>query len=173
MSDKGAILGVLRNEDLYGYEISKRLKMIEGFWYIFPGNLYRALNSLLKEKMVEVKRKEEKKGKIRKIYCITDKGRTEFERWLAEPASMPRTRHEPFLKIWFSIGSPENIVIQVEQIRRNELELLGALEKLDLSASPESIRWMIENGKRHVELDLEMTESFLKVMARQISAKRR
>lgn len=173
MSDKGAILGVLREEDLYGYEISKRLKTVEGFWYIFPGNLYKALKSLLNEKMVEIRGVEEHNGKIRKIYGITEKGKEEFERWLSEHGIMPRVRHEPFLKIWFSLKEPENVIIQLKTIERNAAELLDLLGKQNFSSAPDYIKWMMEAGKQHAEMDLKWAQSCLRKISRDSEGGRR
>lgn len=165
MSDKGAILGILSREDLYGYEISKRIKTIEGFWYIFPGNLYKALDSLLREKLIEIKKKEEHKGRMRKVYRITEKGRKEFEKWLREPGTMPKTRHEPFLKIWFSLSEPESVITQLNAIRSNAAGLLNTLKQLDFTSAPEYIKWMMQSGREHAELDLKWSESCLRKMS--------
>lgn len=161
MSDKLAILGILKNEDLHGYEIGKRLKEIEGFWYIFPGNLYKALNSLERDGLIETKRIEEKDEKLRKIYSITEKGKQEFERWLSEPATLPRTRHEGFLKIWLSWQDPKKVRIQLEAIRDSSMNLFESIEGIDFSGAPEPIKWMMESGKAHIKMDIEWAESCL------------
>ncbi len=161
MSDKYAILGVLRKEELHGYEISNRLKALEGFWYIFPGNLYRALNSLEKDGFVEVRRTEEHQGKIRKIYGATGAGVEEFQRWVSEPAGVPRTRHEAYLKIWFSQNNEANIRVQLEQIRDASRNILETMDAYDFSTLPEHLRWMMEAGKKHVQLDVEWANSCL------------
>lgn len=160
-SDKYAILGVLKGEELHGYEISNRLKALEGFWYIFPGNLYRALNSLEKDGLVEVRRTEEHQGKMRKIYGVTDDGLKEFERWVSEPAGVPHTRHEAYLKIWFSSDNANNIMVQIKQIRDVSQGILNMMGAYDFSQLPEHIKWMMEAGKRHVRLDLEWADSCL------------
>jgi DNA-binding PadR family transcriptional regulator len=172
MSDKYAILGVLRYEDLYGYEISKRIRTVEGFWYISPGNLYKALNSLLREKMVEIKRKEEHDGKIRKIYGITQKGKEGLEKWLSKPGTMPKVRHEPFLKIWFSLKEPENVIVQLRAIEKNAAELVDFVGKQDISSAPEYIKWMMEAGRQHAELDLKWSQSCLRKVSGETTAKK-
>lgn len=164
MSDKYAILGMLQKEDLYGYEISRRLKDIEGFWYIFPGNLYRALGSLEKEGLVEVSRTEEHAGKLRKIYRITSTGLREFNKWVSKPAELPRTRHEAYLKIWFSSGNAGKVALQIEQIKAASTAIITAMDTVDFSTLPEHLRWMMEVGRRHVQVDVEWADSCLKAL---------
>ncbi len=162
MSDKYAILGVLQKEDLHGYEISRRLKDIEGFWYIFPGNLYRALASLEKEGLVEVSRTEEHAGKLRKIYRMTSTGLRQFNSWVSKPADLPRTRHEAYLKIWFTSGDSEKVRLQIEQIKAASMAIFKAMDSTDFSTMPEHLRWMMEAGKKHVLVDIEWADSCLK-----------
>lgn len=164
MSDKHAVLGILRNEELHGYEISQRLKNIEGFWYIFPGNLYKALKSLEQDGLIREVRTEEHSGKIRKIYGITESGRREFEDWVSQPATMPRTRHEGYLKIWFSSGSRDELMVQFKNIKTESERLLGLMENFDFSKFPDHIRWMMEAGRKHVSIDVEWAENVLKIL---------
>ncbi len=161
MSDKYVILGVLKNEELHGYEISNRLKALEGFWYIFPGNLYRALNLLEKEGLVEVRRTEEYQGKMRKIYGVTEAGKKEFDAWVSEPAEIPRVRHEGYVKMWFSSNNEKNLRAQINQIRNASENILKLMDKYDFQNFPAHIKWMMEAGKRHVQLDVEWAESCL------------
>lgn len=155
MSDKFAVLGVLNDAELHGYEISKRLKDLEGFWYISPGNLYKALNSLEKENLVETSRFEEHQGKHRKIYRITAEGRKSFSDWISLPATPPRTRHEAYLKIWFARNDQEKARIQFEQIRDFSRQILAMFEHMPELPDDSYLGWMMEAGKQHVNLDLE------------------
>lgn len=169
MSDKYAVLGILRNNDLHGYEISKRLSTIEGFWYIAPGNLYRALTSLEKEGMVSVKRTEQVDGKLRKIYTITSSGRTAFEKWLNEPASMQKTRHEGYLKIWFSEGNIAKVLVQMKQIKRVSEDILSQLDNFDFTTLPEHLKWIMEAGRKHVSYDIKWAQSCIETLLRESS----
>lgn len=155
MSDKFAILGTMKGEELYGYEIARRLKYLEGFWYISPGNLYKALNSLEREGLIETRRIEEHQGKIRKIYGITGKGSRAYEEWISLPATPPRTRHEAYLKIWFAKDDPEKVRIQFEQIRDYSQQLLAMFDQGVQLPEDSYLGWMLEVGRGHVNLDLE------------------
>lgn len=166
MPDKYAILGSLRNENLYGYEISKKLKDIEGFWYFSPGNLYRALSSLERDGQIVMKRTEESEGRVRKIYSITEKGKKDFDAWIMLPASLPKTRHEAFLKIWLAAGDSKKIRIQLEQMRDSSVETMKVIDSLDLSVFPEPVRWMMESGKMHMQADVEWSQEKLGILDR-------
>ena len=159
MSDKFAILGMLKEADLYGYEIARRLKDLEGFWYIFPGNLYKALNSLEREHFIETKELEEHQGKIRKIYRITSQGIEAFEEWISAPASPPRTRHEAYLKIWLARKEKDKVKVQLEQIRDYSLQILKMFEQVEDLPMDSYLGWMLEAGKGHVKLDLEWSRT--------------
>lgn len=161
MSDKFAILGMLKDADLYGYEIAKRLKDLEGFWYISQGNLYKALNSLEKEGMIEAVRKEEHQGKIRKIYRVTEDGRRAFSEWISLPATPPRTRHEAFLKIWFARNDREKVKLQFEQIRDFSLKILSMLDHVPELPEDSYLEWILDSGRKHVNLDLEWSQECL------------
>lgn len=161
MSDKFAILGMLKDEDLHGYEISRRLKNLEGFWYIFPGNLYRALNSLESEGFIVAKELEEHQGKFRKIYRITEEGRKSFADWISQPAKPPRTRHEAYLKIWLAREDEEKVRVQLEQIRDYSREILQTFENAGDLPMDTYLGWMLDVGMKHVKLDLEWSEKCL------------
>ncbi len=62
--------------DVYGVQILDEMKEL-GF-KLSPGTLYPTLRALLHERDVTVQRKTVK-GKIRKLYRITPKGRKELE----------------------------------------------------------------------------------------------
>lgn len=161
MSDKFAVLGILRHRNLHGYDISRRLKDIEGFWYISPGNLYRALKSLERDGLIGTRKQEEHLGRIRIIYGITESGKKAFDEWVSSPAMPPRTRHEAYLKIWLAGEDRQRIRTQLEQIRAESRKILDMFSQMDGIQVPGYLGWMLEAGKAHVELDLKWSENCL------------
>jgi DNA-binding PadR family transcriptional regulator len=80
MSTRLALLGLLKNKPLYGYELKHIIEKHMGDWTnIAFGSIYFALNKLNKEGFVE-RMSEKKVGNrpSRNIYKITDKGKDEF-----------------------------------------------------------------------------------------------
>lgn len=67
------ILRLVQAEPMWGYHIMKRMKALYGV-KIRHGALYPLLNKLEKEDYIE-SRREVEKGRIRKTYTITQKGK--------------------------------------------------------------------------------------------------
>ena len=81
------ILYFLRNEDSYGYEISKNIKALsDGKYLIKETTLYSAFTRLEKNGFISSFSQEAENGKRRTYYRITDAGREYYrekcEEWL-------------------------------------------------------------------------------------------
>jgi DNA-binding PadR family transcriptional regulator len=87
-----AVLGLLLEQDLHGYELRRRLSQILGpIGRLSFGTLYPALNRLQKANAVAVTKVTESRTGLttergRKVYTITSDGRQLFDELLAEPA---------------------------------------------------------------------------------------
>lgn len=69
------VLAVLREEDLYGYEIAKRIKEdSDELFMMGEGTLYPLLHKLAKQKLL-TSYWEEVDGRRRKYYSLTKKGK--------------------------------------------------------------------------------------------------
>jgi DNA-binding PadR family transcriptional regulator len=86
MSTRLVILGFLRGQPLYGYEIKRMIEQIMGDWTnIAFGSIYFALKKLAGEGFVEkVGTEQEGSRPSRTVYRITPAGREEFLRLLRE-----------------------------------------------------------------------------------------
>jgi DNA-binding PadR family transcriptional regulator len=84
MSTRLVILGFLRGQPLYGYEIKRMIEQIMGDWTnIAFGSIYFALKKLAEEGFVEKAGTEQEGSRpSRTVYRITDAGREEFLRLL-------------------------------------------------------------------------------------------
>lgn len=73
------VMSVLKDEDLYGYKIIKKLEFrSENVFEMSEGTLYPILHALEKEKFL-TSYWEEQDGRRRKYYHLTDKGLKQFE----------------------------------------------------------------------------------------------
>ncbi len=73
------LLSLIEKEDLYGYEIIKRLKEKSNDLYsMSEGTLYPALQRLEKQKLIEAYWGDSESGGRRKYYTITEKGKKEL-----------------------------------------------------------------------------------------------
>ncbi|MBU3146928.1 PadR family transcriptional regulator [Clostridium sp. CF012] len=99
------LLGLLKEEQLTGYEIKK---IIDGrmsfFWQESYGQIYPELNALLKEKFIrEVVTSEKSVLRRERIkYTITDNGCLELKQWMESENEKDSTRSEFLLKIFLS-----------------------------------------------------------------------
>ncbi|QJC50813.1 PadR family transcriptional regulator [Paenibacillus albicereus] len=77
---EGCVLEIIRREETYGYEITRRLNAL-GFQDVVEGTVYTILIRLEKNKLVEVVRKPSDIGPPRKFFSINDAGREELRRF--------------------------------------------------------------------------------------------
>ncbi|HEX9121818.1 MAG TPA: PadR family transcriptional regulator [Actinomycetota bacterium] len=80
-----AILGLLKERSMHGYQLSKRLTdTLGGFWRVSYGSLYPSLRRLEKEGAVERVFDQQEVGRRKNVYRITDKGEKLFLELLEE-----------------------------------------------------------------------------------------
>ena len=74
-----AILGLLKERAMHGYQLKKRLAdTLGGFWQVSYGSLYPALKRLQREEAVEMIFPKEQVGRRKNVYRITEKGDAVF-----------------------------------------------------------------------------------------------
>jgi DNA-binding PadR family transcriptional regulator len=96
MSLRHTLLGILDWIPAHGYALRE---MAKGYSWIYPmtnANIYPALRELEGEGFVQHTR-EIHDGRLRKVYTITDSGRSELRRWLADPAEQRGVFRDPIL----------------------------------------------------------------------------
>lgn len=101
---KYAILGLLAQQDMTGYELMKQFEStLCEFWSATHSQIYPELKKLTDEG--NVKYQVEISGTVleKKLYSITDIGRADFLNWLSEDVKMAATPKDVFrLKVFFS-----------------------------------------------------------------------
>jgi DNA-binding PadR family transcriptional regulator len=126
---KYAVLGILTIAPSSGYDLKKFTENnLSHFWSESYGNLYTLLKRLLEQGLVtkQTQRQEGKPDRI--VYSITDKGREEFEQWLALPAEPESIRSELLLKLFFGNRMPrERVTAHLLAFRRQQEGLDAAL----------------------------------------------
>jgi len=149
MSVRSLCLAILSFGDATGYEIRK--ESTEGRFSYFEdasfGSIYPALARLEAEGMVTV-REEPQAGKpARKVYSITEAGRTEFFKSLCEPQAAD-TFKSPFLLIALNAAQlpPDVIRRAVERRRAQVQEELRLLTETDNECDHPGSSWTREYG---------------------------
>lgn len=96
MSLRHTLLGILDWIPAHGYALRE---MAKGYSWIYPmtnANIYPALRDMEEEGFIQHTR-EIHEGRLRKVYTITDSGRSELRRWLADPAEQRGVFRDPIL----------------------------------------------------------------------------
>ena len=123
---KYAVLGLLTYAPLSGYDIRRIYEQSLGnFWSESYGAIYPILKRLEEEGLAtrEVERQAGKPD--RNVYTITDLGREELHRWLAQPPEPIKERVELLLKLFhgWEVG-PAVMIEHVKQTRAEHEALL-------------------------------------------------
>jgi DNA-binding PadR family transcriptional regulator len=83
-----AILGLLKERSMHGYQLSKRLTdTLGGFWRVSYGSLYPSLKRLERQGAVEQVFDQQEVGRRKNVYRITERGEIAFRELLDEAGS--------------------------------------------------------------------------------------
>jgi PadR family transcriptional regulator, regulatory protein AphA len=185
MSLDYAILGFLNYHPYSGYDLKKIFdSSIRHFWSADQSQIYRTLARLTEQSIVEMEKVPQDDRPDRKVYHITDAGRTALRAWLAGPAPMDEPRSAPLIQVFFAgMLSNEEILAKFEEyaeimrviLSRYEQvpEQIGPFQK-DIASPRENFFWMLtlENGIANMKANLAWAESVIvKLKAGQVPEK--
>ncbi|MET8874211.1 PadR family transcriptional regulator [Nocardia sp. NPDC004604] len=106
------VLGLIaRHGPLTPYELKARLEeSVDYFWPVPHAQLYRIPVRLAERGLLD--EEAEQGGRRRRLFHLTDKGRAELRRWLADPRNPPAETRDPAqLKLFFAdLGAPDDVV---------------------------------------------------------------
>jgi DNA-binding PadR family transcriptional regulator len=171
MSTRLVILGFLRGQPLYGYEIKRMIEHVMGDWTnIAFGSIYFALKKLAKEGFVEKVGIEQEGGRpSRTVYRITDAGREEFLRLLRK--MWDSVERQTFA---FDIGLSFMSALPIEEVKgylrkrvthlehiRQYLEAHQAEELADEHVPDRLASAVFEHHRRHLQTELDWTRDLL------------
>ncbi len=166
-----AILGLLKERAMHGYQLKKRLaETLGSFWQVSYGSLYPALKRLQRETAVEMIFPKDEVGRRKNVYRITEKGETLFAE-LLERAGQEATEDNGFSVrfAFFRYLKPETRIRLLER-RRAFLESRWSTLKDSLQAYKERIDTYTLSLMNH---ELAATETDIRWLEDLISAERR
>jgi len=165
MSIKYAILGILAEGDLHGYELKSNFdERVGEFWSLNYGQIYSTLDRLEKEELVTHDRQAQDKRPDRKIFSITPQGRDELTKWLSTPVTKVRAlRDEFFVKLVFmDKTTPGPLLELIEKQKVLYLKHMNRLthRKVALKKEADSLdalttELLMDAGLFHAEADIE------------------
>jgi DNA-binding PadR family transcriptional regulator len=95
-----ALLGFVCEQPLHGYEIYRQLSASEGLWQVWrlkQSQLYALLTKLEETHYLITTLQPQAARPPRKVYALTEVGRTAFQRWLTTPVIHGRQMRIEFL----------------------------------------------------------------------------
>jgi len=123
-----AILGILSNGPMSGYDIKKFIEVsISNFWSESYGQIYPILKQLSEEGLTSSHTEEQEGKPERYVYTLTSKGWDSLRKWLAEPGEYQVGRIEVLLKLFF--GKHNAISTNLEHVRQFRALQVQLLQK--------------------------------------------
>ncbi len=170
-----AILGLLKERSMHGYQLSKRLTdTLGGLWKVSYGSLYPALKRLEKEGAVEPVFDKEDVGRRKNVYRITAKGEALFAELLQEAA--PESSEDNRFRVrlaFFRYLKPETRLRLLEK-RRAYLEDRLSEMKTSLKNYRERIDGytlsLMRHGAESTEQDIAWLDGLIETERRQVHA---
>ena len=168
-----AILGLLKERTMHGYQLSKRLTdALGGLWRVSYGSLYPTLKRLEREGAVEQVFDEVTVGRRKNVYRITDKGEALFLELLEEAGHDTSTEENRFRVrlAFFKYLAPEARIRLLER-RRSHLEdrlstittsLAGTRERFDTYTLS-----LMQHGRETTEQDIAWLNGLIAAERRQ------
>lgn len=164
MSIKYALLGILAEKDMHGYELKSRFdEKVGQFWSLNFGQIYSTLDRLEKENLVSHDREIQERRPDRKVFSITPEGQEVLATWLSTPVNKVRAlRDEFFIKLVFHDKSNPHIILEL--IERQKVLYLKqmnqhthrklALKKNSRNLEELTTELLLDAGLFHAEADI-------------------
>jgi PadR family transcriptional regulator AphA len=174
MSLEYAILGFLNYHPYTGYDLKKIFDTsIRHFWPADQSQIYRTLARLTEQGHVEMEKVPQEDHPDRKVYHITQAGRSELLRWLSGPPPLEEARSAPLVQVFFAGQlTDEEILAKFESYAAIIRTVLAQYEQipavigpfqLEIRSPREHFFWLLtlENGFRNMRANLEWVESVI------------
>jgi DNA-binding PadR family transcriptional regulator len=153
-------LALLAAGPAHGYELKQEVE--QRFGRLLPplnaGQIYTTLGRLERDGLVRGDRVEQNGRPNKRVYALTDAGRSSLEEWLAEPAPGTRLKDEFFMKLvlagFTGVADPK---LLIERQRREYLQSLRDLDQLADARRGDgdpATELLIEGAALHLQADL-------------------
>ena len=133
-----AILGLLNRKAMTGYDLSKEFQTsLAEFWHAKHSQIYPELKALAEDGLITFQTEITGTVLEKKVYSITEAGKTEFLQWEQSKSKIKRLPKDEFkLRLFFSDSLPKQAQIQLltDQLQQHEQwlqRLHGDLSKFD------------------------------------------
>jgi DNA-binding PadR family transcriptional regulator len=173
-----AILGLLKERSMHGYQLSKRLTdALGGFWRVSYGSLYPSIRRLEQQGAVERVFDDQEVGRRKNVYRITQRGEAMFLELLEAAGGESASEENPFRVrlAFFKYLAPETRIRVLER-RRAYLEerrsaILASLAGTRAGNDTYTLALM-EHGLDATESDIAWLEGLIAAERRQAATAR-
>jgi DNA-binding PadR family transcriptional regulator len=153
-----AILGLLKERSMHGYQLSKRLTdSLGGFWRVSYGSLYPSLKRLERQGAVEQIFDKQEVGRRKNVYRITETGEALFRELLEEsgPESSGEDNRFRVRMAFFKYLSPETRIRLLERRRAFLEERLSTIQtSLATTGGDMYTMSLMQHGRESTEQDI-------------------
>jgi DNA-binding PadR family transcriptional regulator len=174
MSLEYAILGFLSYHPYTGYDLKKIFDTsIRHFWPADQSQIYRTLSRLTENGWAEMEKISQDDRPDRKVYHITESGRSELRGWLVGPSPLGEPRSAPLIQVFFSGQlTNEEILVKFEGYAAIMRAILSQYDQVEGQLGPfqneitsprEHFFWLLtlENGISNMLANLTWAESVI------------
>jgi DNA-binding PadR family transcriptional regulator len=158
-----AVLALLSERPSYGYELKAEFERSVGpqWGEINIGHLYQVLDRLIRDGLASKRQVAQPTRPDRQVYRLTKAGRTELDRWLAEPfVRQSGYRDDFFLKLFAAARLGPDRLETVVRVQREaylgELSALGELRKNH--RDDPLVRLLVEAAIQHTQANLRIVD---------------
>jgi DNA-binding PadR family transcriptional regulator len=114
MSLRYALLGLLTEKPMSGYDLAKTIEGSEDiFWKASTSQIYRELAKLAADNLVEVEIQQQEGRPNKKVYNSTEMGRATFRTWLLESSEANIYRVEFLIRAFFFDRLPAEDAVEI------------------------------------------------------------
>mgnify|MGYP001225354313 CR=1 FL=1 len=175
MSLPHALLGLLSYGPATGYDLRSAFDLPAYlFWQVTLPQVYRTLRRMEREGWLRSTIEPQEGKPSRRVYQLTEAGRQELTRWLAETPEIPETRHPLLVKLFFgSSAPPGSLAAHVAAwrahyaalLRRYQTEFASAIEAAagQPGAAADAPYWRLtlDFGRRYAQMMVEWCDAVL------------
>lgn len=123
-----------KGKPLSGYDLAKEFNSSVGFyWKTTHQQIYRELASLENKKLVTSAIVRQKERPDKKIYTVTEEGRSYLVEWISEPSKPTPIKEDMLVKMFVGFLVPKDILVkqlmQLKAVHEEKLKLYREYEK--------------------------------------------
>jgi PadR family transcriptional regulator, regulatory protein AphA len=136
-----AILGFLDYRPMSGYDLKKYFdQSVAHFWSATQSHIYKALENLEKDGMVESQVIQQEGKPNRKQYRITESGRNELYSWVSTPLPVESKREAWLIQVFFAHNLENKEIVslfenRIERLRKSLLQSQLTQKNIDRNSS--------------------------------------